>query len=122
LREENRDLIKSKKEEAQDAISVMERPTAIKTAEERANKGNVAKLVALSDPGGYLCWSSGLIIVSAHYGRGSAFTDRGLRDNGQEEVVMDVTVPVQALVIESRLYIPGGRGKVSQFYSIFVEN
>jgi hypothetical protein len=55
LREENRDLIKSKKEEAQDAISVMERPTAIKTAEERANKGNVAKLVALSDPGGYLC-------------------------------------------------------------------
>ena len=31
---------------------------------------------------------------------------------GEEEVVIDVTVPMQALVLDSRLYIPGGRAKV----------
>jgi DnaJ family protein C protein 11 len=54
-----------------------------------------------------------LIIISAHYGLASAFTDRGLRDKDEEEVVVDVTTPVQALVMESKLYIPGGRAKVS---------
>lgn len=77
----------------------------------------------------------GLIIISAQYGLASAFTDRGVRatrtrkpdtgretgeQNGhtieeveEEEVVVDVTVPVQGLVVDSKLYIPGGRGKVS---------
>jgi DnaJ family protein C protein 11 len=73
----------------------------------------------------------GLIIISAQYGLASAFTDRGVRvsrtsakrsegeadgrieDEVEEEVVVDVTVPVQGLVVDSRLHIPGGRGKVS---------
>jgi len=31
---------------------------------------------------------------------------------GEEEVVIDVTVPTQALVSDSRVNIPGGRAKV----------
>jgi DnaJ family protein C protein 11 len=54
-----------------------------------------------------------LIIVSAHYGLASAFTDKGFRLADGEEVVIDVTTPVQALVQNSHLVIPGGRGKVS---------
>lgn len=69
----------------------------------------------------------GLIIISAQYGLASAFTDRGVRltrtvekgtDEGEkmieeeeEEVVVDVTIPVQGLVADSKLYIPGSRGK-----------
>lgn len=95
----------------------------------------------------------GLIILEAHYGLASAFSERGIRrsrparsdataesagagrtsdgreegvegvaeeeeEQGEkrveeEEVVVDVTVPVQALVVDSKLSIPGGRGKVS---------
>jgi DnaJ family protein C protein 11 len=69
----------------------------------------------------------GLIIISAQYGLASAFTDRGVRstrtverrteegekmvEEEEEEVVVDVTIPVQALVVDSKLYIPGSRGK-----------
>ena len=80
----------------------------------------------------------GLIILEAHYGLASAFSERGIRrsrpspnqsraeegegegegvgEKAQEEedVVIDVTVPVQALVVDSKLSIPGGRGKVSR--------
>lgn len=50
----------------------------------------------------------GLVILSAWYGPISAFSDRGVRDN---DAVIDVTIPVQALVQNSKLYIPGGRNK-----------
>jgi hypothetical protein len=57
---------------------------------------------------------AGLIIISAHYGLASAFTSTGLREiRGQEHKVVDVTVPVQALVNGGKLQISGGRGKVS---------
>lgn len=58
----------------------------------------------------------GLIIVSAHYGLASAFTEKGFRLADGEEVVIDVTTPVQALVQDGHLVIPGGRGKVSFAY------
>lgn len=36
-----------------------------------------------------------------------------MKEKEDEEVVADVTIPVQALVMDSKLYIPGGRAKVS---------
>jgi hypothetical protein len=122
LRHEHADYIAQKKAEAHEAILLLERPTAQRAAAEREKDG--------------------LIIISAHYGRATNFSERGIRlggggapgvnENGtnsvqpsysaehgeeyqhpeEEEVVVDVTVPVQALVQDSRLYIPGGRAKV----------
>jgi DnaJ family protein C protein 11 len=123
LRHEHADYIAQKRAEAHEAILLLERPTAQRVAAEREKDG--------------------LIIISAHYGRATNFSDRGIRlgggvgtgvnENGripvplshpaehgeeshpeEEEVVVDVTVPVQALVQDSRLYIPGGRAKVSK--------
>ncbi|GFZ49378.1 hypothetical protein JCM24511_07498 [Saitozyma sp. JCM 24511] len=120
LRHEHADYIAQKRAEAHEAILLLERPTAQRVAAEREKDG--------------------LIIISAHYGRATNFSDRGIRlgcgvgtgvnENGripvplshpaehgeeshpeEEEVVVDVTVPVQALVQDSRLYIPGGRAK-----------
>ncbi|ORX38669.1 hypothetical protein BD324DRAFT_599616 [Kockovaella imperatae] len=91
LREENAEMIAQKKMEAHEAVQVMERPTALKLAAEQEKRG--------------------LIIISAHYGLASAFTERGRRETGGAEDIIDVTVPVQALVNDSRLIIPGGRGK-----------
>lgn len=57
----------------------------------------------------------GLIIVSAHYGRAANFTARGMKEDekeGSSDMVIDVTIPVQALVQDSKLYIPGSRAKV----------
>lgn len=60
-----------------------------------------------------ICLPAGLIIISAHYGLATAFTSTGLREvKGQEHKVVDVTVPVQALVNGGKLQISGGRGKV----------
>lgn len=50
----------------------------------------------------------GLVILSAQYGPASAFSARGVSD---DEAVIDVTIPLQALVQNSKLYIPGGRNK-----------
>ena len=56
----------------------------------------------------------GLIIISAHYGLASAFTETGLREaKGQEGKILDVTLPTQALVNTGKLQISGGRSKVS---------
>lgn len=58
---------------------------------------------------------NGLIILHADYGIASAFTDRGIRHPEEDEhggpLVIDVTVPLQALVQDSKVTIPGGRGK-----------
>jgi DnaJ family protein C protein 11 len=124
LRHEHADYIAQKRAEAHEAILLLERPTAQRVTAEREKDG--------------------LIIISAHYGRATNFSDRGIRLGGgsgtgvnqngripvqpshsaehgeeslhseEEEVVVDVTVPVQALVQDSRLYIPGGRAKVSR--------
>jgi hypothetical protein len=88
----------------------MERSVASKVAAEREKDGESTFLVihrtAFADV-------AGLIIVSAHYGLAANFTDRGMRDQDEtgEQVIIDVTVPVQSLVNESQLYIPGGRAK-----------
>jgi DnaJ family protein C protein 11 len=58
---------------------------------------------------------NGLIILHADYGLASAFTDRGIRHPDENEnggpMVIDVTVPLQALVQDSKVTIPGGRSK-----------
>ncbi|WWD18942.1 hypothetical protein CI109_103398 [Kwoniella shandongensis] len=93
LREENKEFIVQKKAEALDAIGLMERSVAQKVAQEREKNG--------------------LIIISAHYGLATSFTPRGIKssEKEEEEEVIDVTIPVQALVQDGRLYIPGGKGK-----------
>lgn len=97
LREEHADFIAEKKSQAEEAISILERPTSLKVAQERAKHG--------------------LIIISAHYGNVASFTARGMRENGSEVgsegavAYIDVTIPVQALVGDSKLVIPGGRAK-----------
>ena len=50
--------------------------------------------------------SLGLIILEATYGAVQ-------RDDYTEGLEIDVTIPLQALVIKSQLYIPGKRSKVS---------
>jgi DnaJ homolog subfamily C member 11 len=56
--------------------------------------------------------STGLIIVSAHYGLSSCFTPHGMSETeGRQDKIEDVTVPVQALVNNGHLFIPGGRAK-----------
>jgi hypothetical protein len=57
---------------------------------------------------------SGLIILHADYGLETSFTDRGIKENEVEEDVIDVTIPIQALVSNSKLVIPGGRSKVGK--------
>ncbi|WVR07398.1 hypothetical protein IAU60_004439 [Kwoniella sp. DSM 27419] len=92
MRDENKDFIGQKKAEALDATSLLERSLQSKIASERERHG--------------------LIIVSAHYGLATLFTARGFKesDKGEEEMI-DVTIAVQALVQDSKLYIPGGSGK-----------
>lgn len=43
---------------------------------------------------------------------------------GEEEEIIDVTIPVQALVQDGRLYIPGGKGKhnIIGFYVSFLRS
>lgn len=50
----------------------------------------------------------GLVVLSAQYGPATAFSPKGVSD---DEAVIDVTIPLQALVQNSKLYIPGGRNK-----------
>lgn len=56
---------------------------------------------------------NGLVILDAYYGRASAFTPRGMREESEDgaPVVLDVTVPLQALVASSALFIPAGPAK-----------
>jgi DnaJ family protein C protein 11 len=71
----------------------MERQVATRTEAERARNG--------------------LVILDAHYGRASAFTPRGMREETEDgaPVVIDVTVPLQALVASSKLFVPAGPAK-----------
>lgn len=84
-----------KRSEAEDAIRLMTRSAESKLSAERSRNG--------------------LIILHADYGIASAFTDRGIRRADEDEhggpTVIDVTVPLQALVTDSRVTIPGGRSK-----------
>ncbi|WWC63149.1 uncharacterized protein I303_105749 [Kwoniella dejecticola CBS 10117] len=92
LREENKEFIVQKKAEALDAVHLMEREVEKRAKMERDRNG--------------------LIIVSAQYGVSSSFTPRGIKGSEKdEEEIVDVTVPVQALVQDGKLYIPGGKGK-----------
>ncbi|KAL1408743.1 hypothetical protein Q8F55_005556 [Vanrija albida] len=88
LREEHADYIAQKRIEAEEALLLMERSVQAKVQAERERDG--------------------LVILVAQYGRADDFTVRGIRDNG---AIIDVTVPVQALVQNSRLFIPGARNK-----------
>lgn len=94
LQREHAEFIAQKRAEAADAVLLMERGVAQRADAERAKNG--------------------LVILDAHYGRSTAFTARGLRDEFDDEgnpAVIDVTVPVQALVSASKLYIPQGPAK-----------
>lgn len=94
LRVEHADYIAAKRQEAGDAVLLMERSVQTRTEAERQRDG--------------------LVILSASYGLATAFTPRGLREIETEDgytAVIDVTIPVQALVQNSRLVIPAGRAK-----------
>ncbi|BEJ12803.1 hypothetical protein CspHIS471_0212630 [Cutaneotrichosporon sp. HIS471] len=93
LRADHADYITQKRQEAQDAILLMERSVASKAQSERARNG--------------------LVILDAYYGRTTSFTPRGMREEDEDgyPVVTDVTVPIQALVANSKLYIPAGPAK-----------
>lgn len=97
LRKDHAEHIAQKKAEAQEALLVLERPTAQKAAAEKEKHG--------------------LVILSAHYGRADAFTDRGMKsqpsspDGAEDESYIDVTIPIQALVNDGKLVIPSGRAK-----------
>jgi DnaJ family protein C protein 11 len=95
LREENAEFITQKRSEAEDAIRLMTRSAETKMSAERSKNG--------------------LIILQADYGLASAFTDRGIRHPDEDEnggpMVIDVTIPLQSMVQDSRVMIPGGRTK-----------
>lgn len=94
LRRDHAAFIAQKRQEAADATLLMERSVQQRAETERAKNG--------------------LVILDAHYGRASAFTSTGWKDEVGEDgepVVVDVTVPVQALVAGSKLYIPHGPAK-----------
>lgn len=112
MRSDHAEHIAQTRREALEAVELMSRSVSNKVAAERER--------------------GGLIILEAHYGLASAFTERGIRrhrprpasngggdekddeaheDEEDEEVVIDVTVPVQALIANSKLSIPGDRSK-----------
>lgn len=88
LRTEHKEYIAQKRREAEDAVLLMTPSVARKTASEREKNG--------------------LVILSAQYGPADAFTPRGIHDRDE---VLDVTVPLQSLVQNSRLFIPAGPAK-----------
>lgn len=88
LREEHAEYIAQKREEAENAVLLMGRNAASLAAKEKER--------------------GGLVILSAQYGPASAFSSKGVAD---DDAVIDVTIPLQALVQNSKLYIPGGRNK-----------
>lgn len=55
---------------------------------------------------------TGLILTDAQYGPSE-------RDDATKDLDIDVTIPLQALVNTSQLYIPGRRSKVGTFLSSF---
>ncbi|WVQ99858.1 hypothetical protein IAU59_007001 [Kwoniella sp. CBS 9459] len=94
LREENKEFIVQKRNEALEVVGLMERNVQSKVNAERERNG--------------------LVIISAHYGLASLFTPRGFKASEKdehEEEIIDVTIPIQALVQDGKLYIPGGKGK-----------
>ncbi|ODN92819.1 hypothetical protein L198_05615 [Cryptococcus wingfieldii CBS 7118] len=99
LREENKEFIRQKREEAIGAREVLEKSVATKVVQEKERNG--------------------LIILSATYGLASkidnpieALSEKPIvTEEDEEEETIDVTIPIQALVQDSRLYIPGGKGK-----------
>lgn len=93
LQEEHAEYLAQKKADALDAVALMDDYVSRKVEQERSN-------------------DSGLIIISGHYGLSSAFTPTGLRNlRGHESKVVDVTIPLQALVNNGKLNIPGNRAK-----------
>lgn len=59
-------------------------------------------------------FSVGLVIEEARYG------PAGHGEEQARQLDIDVTVPLQALVHNSQLYIPGGRSKVSSRPALFI--
>lgn len=58
---------------------------------------------------------NGLIILEAWYGNLSRI--REITSENLPQEIIDVRIPVQALVHDSQLTIPGGHSKVKIFYS-----
>lgn len=137
LRHEHKEFIRQKRQEARDAVHVMERSVEVKLAQERERNGTSPPFFASSFDFGFPLTQEklpGLIILSAYYGLASSFTDRGIiisetvnheeeeEEKEGEEKIIDVTIPVQALVQDGRVYIPGGKGKhnIIGFYVSFL--
>jgi len=85
LREVHAEFIATQKKEAQEAIDLLRESTDRKTSLEQEKDG--------------------LVIIEAVYGNLQAAPELGL--------FTDVTIPVQALVNNSQLSMPGGHSKVS---------
>ncbi|KAF9916096.1 hypothetical protein BX616_004629 [Lobosporangium transversale] len=83
LRHIHADFIAKQKKEAEEAIELLRESTARKMLQEQEKDG--------------------LVIVQAHYGNLDAAPELGL--------VVDVTIPVQALVNNSQLIMPAGHSK-----------
>lgn len=90
LQRENAEFSQQQAQAAQDAISLMVDHAQKKVDKERACQG--------------------LVIISALYGSRDAFSEDGDSFDYSEKIT-EVTVPVQALVQESHLFVPGDRSK-----------
>lgn len=67
-----------------------------------------------SKPQSLIRFSVGLVIEEARYG------PAGHGEEQARQLDIDVTIPLQALVHNSQLYIPGGRSKVSSRPALFL--
>ena len=109
LREENAEVIAQKRAAAEDAVLILERTASTKAKAEREKHG-----APISSSSHYASDSltPGLVILSAHYGLKTSFTSRGMQDpSNPTSAIIDVTIPLQALVNDGKLIIPGGRAK-----------
>ncbi|CAG8650906.1 5508_t:CDS:10, partial [Racocetra persica] len=90
LRERHAEFISTRKREAEEAIRLL-RPSVERKIEAEMTKNN------------------GLIILEAWYGNFSHIKEASTENHYDD--VFDVKIPIQALVFESQLIIPGGRSK-----------
>ncbi|CAG8442147.1 2692_t:CDS:10 [Ambispora gerdemannii] len=90
LREHHAEFIASQKREAEETIRLLKPSIERKVEIERAKEG--------------------LVILEAYYGNFKQTSGVSALDN---QFIVDVTIPVQALVNDSQMTIPGGRSKSS---------
>lgn len=102
MQREYADWVEQRRLDAHAAVGIMRRAVEQRVERERQRMAE----------GG-----DGLVIVEAVYGLASALESEGggasgLNEDQVDEKVIQVTVPVQALVMNGKLHIPGSRPKV----------